>query len=493
MHKKGILISCCIAFAFLCNAQNDLLFNKTNQILQDYPEKSFSRHATLLPYNELHNNDSVSISHYLQPIYSSEFYYNIKGKNISSFSLGGQYNYTIGNRWKGKLALLGRSNTYFTETEKRIDSLSFIPNGGHNFEKGIKGYSWLDLRGQLQFKVTQHLVLNTGYGKHFQGSGYRSLFFSDNSGAYPYFQTSLKIWHLHYINTILFLSDYYVDNELEQSYKRKYATIHNISWNITPSFNVNFFESVVWRRADSAIHKGFEINYLNPVVFMRPLEYAEGSTGNALLGLGFNLHLFKRVMAYSQFLLDELFSPEFFSNPNYRDNKYAIQLGLSGYNFFDKKIKWRIENNIARPFTYSHYSTLQNYGHQHQPLAHPFGANFVEYLGQLSWHNKKWYTTVFSSFYKRGLDQPEQQVGSDIYKNFWDVEDRDNHPLLNGLPQKGLIFSLKAGYLIKPEWNMVGEAGIVYKMENTDGDIIKFPMLNIGIKTLLYHQDRFAQ
>ena len=38
------------------------------------------------------------------------------------------------------------------------------------------------------------------------------------------------------------------------------------------------------------------------------------------------------------------------------------------------------EYNSARPFTYSHASLFTNYAHYRQPLAHPLGSNFKEFV-----------------------------------------------------------------------------------------------------------------
>ena len=45
------------------------------------------------------------------------------------------------------------------------------------------------------------------------------------------------------------------------------------------------------------------------------------------------------------------------------------------------------EFNFARPYTFSHWTSKENYGHLGQPLAHPLGANFFEWvsIGRLHW------------------------------------------------------------------------------------------------------------
>jgi hypothetical protein len=43
------------------------------------------------------------------------------------------------------------------------------------------------LLAEAAVKAGNHIYFHIGKGKHFWGHGYRSLFLSDNSNAYPYF------------------------------------------------------------------------------------------------------------------------------------------------------------------------------------------------------------------------------------------------------------------------------------------------------------------
>ena len=43
----------------------------------------------------------------------------------------------------------------------------------------------------------------------------------------------------------------------------------------------------------------------------------------------------------------------------------------------------QVEFNSVRPYTYSHETLFTNYAHYRQPLAHPMGANFKEWIGIL--------------------------------------------------------------------------------------------------------------
>jgi hypothetical protein len=54
-------------------------------------------------------------------------------------------------------------------------------------------------------------------------------------------------------------------------------------------------------------------------------------------------------------------------------------INVFGINFLDAQVEW----NQTRPYTYSHYDENANYSHYKQPLAHPLGANFNEWIVSL--------------------------------------------------------------------------------------------------------------
>ena len=63
-------------------------------------------------------------------------------------------------------------------------------------------------------------------------------------------------------------------------------------------------------------------------------------------------------------------------------NKFGIQLGAKYFNAFDvENLYLQAEYNAIRPYTYSHKELNYNLGHNNQPLAHLWGANFREFVG----------------------------------------------------------------------------------------------------------------
>jgi hypothetical protein len=73
----------------------------------------------------------------------------------------------------------------------------------------------------------------------------------------------------------------------------------------------------------------------------------------------------------------------------------------------------------VRPFTYTHFDSVSNYTHYNQPLAHPLGANFQEFIGILHYQPTK--HLQFGGkiiWYKQGLDSSGYNMGNNILASY---------------------------------------------------------------------------
>ena len=51
-------------------------------------------------------------------------------------------------------------------------------------------------------------------------------------------------------------------------YAKKYMSSHYLSYNLNSKISFGLYESVVWRTNRALGSNGFDINYLNPVIFL---------------------------------------------------------------------------------------------------------------------------------------------------------------------------------------------------------------------------------
>ena len=249
------------------------------------------------------------------------------------------------------------------------------------------GFDYAMSSGYVSYRPNKMFVVQFGHGKHFIGDGYRSLLLSDNTFNYPYLRVQTTFWKVQYTNLYTEFQDinYFLDNGIDNydqmGYAKKYMSAHYLSINATKKLNISLFESVIWRMNHAPGSTGFDVNYLNPIAMLRPIEFSIGSPNNMLVGLNLKYKLPFKSYGYGQLILDEFTLEQIKSNNGYWANKFGCQLGYKMFNSFGfKNLTMQTEYNWVRPYTYSHNNTQQNYAHYNQPLAHPLGANFSELL-----------------------------------------------------------------------------------------------------------------
>jgi len=304
-----------------------------------------------------------------------------------------------------------RGPTYF---QQRVQQFRAVPGVG--FYKTFKktGYDYFDARGYITFNAAKYIDFQIGYDKNFIGNGYRSLFLSDWGNSNLFVKINTKIWKLNYQNIFMELMPQYKKNG-DSLLNRKYAAMHHLSMNVTKWLNIGLFEGVIFGRQNR-----FDFQYLNPIIFFRHIEGTVGSPDNAVAGLDFKANIAHRFQLYGQFLLDEFILSQVKNNPTSWVNKFGFQLGAKYIDAFEiKNLDLQVETNRVRPFTYSHNDTIANYTHYNQPLAHPLGANFQEFIGIIHYQPlPKWRIYARGIYYYQGLDNANENFGGNIFRNY---------------------------------------------------------------------------
>ena len=348
--------------------------------------------------------------------------------------------------------------SYFANNDKlnqHFDSIGLIPSLGIPDYKKNNTFLKFSFRNNIHWQTFPFLWFDAGYGKHFIGDGYRSLFLSDNASSFPYIKGTAKKWNVQYI---VLYSFFYEPkwNNFNNSYTRKNSTLHYLSWNIKNRLTIHGFETVIWQVHDSIGNRHFDINYVNPIIFFRPVEFSLGSPDNVLMGAGFRWQLYKQNYFYLQFLLDEFKLSEWKKKKHWWGNKYALQAGFKSFLPWSQNrlLFLRTEFNMVRPFTYAHDSYLRAWGHMHQPLAHPMGANFIEWLGHFSLVNHRWMYVLYTQYARQGHDSYNFNTGNNIYRSYNDHRQDYGNYLLVGKNIYSLTFSAAVYKTIKTSWEL---------------------------------------
>lgn len=372
-----------------------------------------------------------------------------------------------------------------------IDTTGVIPSMGKN-QANAGNPSIVNPTARLSYSPGNIFAFELGYGKNFIGQGFRSLFLSEVASNYPYLKISTDVWHFKYINIFSALKGTAPTSQYPTDFESKYSTTHYLSWAVSPRFNIGLFETIVWQGQDTLSKRGFDPNYLNPIIFYRPVEYSIGSADNALIGFDLSFKASKTLRFYSQVLFDEFLLSAFREANGWWANKWATQIGFIAYDFAKVKgLNIRGEFNCARPFTYTHGSTLQNYGHFNQPLAHQLGTNFYEGILTGYFEKKNWYGRAVFTYAQYGRDTDSLNLGGDIFKSYVNPAMQYGNEIGQGRKTDLYRQTLSIGYILNRDINLRAGLSYTFRHENTEGIKTKNEhIIGIYFATQLYKSAR---
>ncbi len=394
----------------------------------------------------------------------------------------------------------GRFADYFNRYAEFIKpsggNPAIIPGRGIAKPHNSDAYDYPVATGYVSYSPSKFFNFQLGHGKNFIGDGYRSLFLSDNASPQAYFKINTTFWKIKYTNTWISLKDVRPEVTSDKgSYKKKFIASHYLSYNVTKRLNIGLFESIIWGVEEG---NGFELNYLNPIIFYHTIEFASGSqVGNVLIGLSAKYKITDRINAYGQFIIDEFSSGDVFSGNGSWKNKTGYQIGLKYYDAFGlKNLFLQTEYNRVRPYTYSHNTIILNYGHNNQSIAHAFGASFSEFIVIAHYNYERFFADAKIIIAQRGFEfnTKEDQFfyGANIYG------DEDNrifdtgNEVAQGNTTDFLFTELQVGYLINPGTNLKIYGSVIFRdfkpTVNTNNVFEnQTTWVNLGIRTDLFN------
>ena len=366
------------------------------------------------------------------------------------------------------------------------DSLSYINDAVNGF-----GINYLDTNGlathhaefYLVFKPNKYFEMMAGNGQHFWGDGYRSVFLSDNAAPYPFFRLNSTFWNVKYTNLFSMHRD-----DVYNGTSRKFAATHQLSWNISKTVNFSIFESVVWSGYDTLIDRGFDINYVNPIIFYRPVEYFQGSTDNVFFGASSKWTIKNHHVLYGQLLLDEFLISEIRAQNGWWANKYAIQFGLKSFDLGIDGLSAQAEWNMTRPFMYAHNISLRNYGHAGQSLAHPLGASFEEVVLRTRYIKNKWNLSAKVIYQHRGEDFNNVSYGGNIYNSYVNRIGDYNFAIGDGETHYIWWNELSLHYLLSERLNINAFLTYAHRSDRYNGNHDRQNIIRLGIQSSFWNR-----
>lgn len=450
--------------------------------------------------------DSAKYQLYVNPVLNLELGFdattnerltvNTKGINFRG-SIGKTVSFST-SFWENQATYLPYLNAWIDENqvvpgEGRVKEFKF-DNALYRFlGMKVQGYDFSIANGHVSYTPLKALNLQLGHGKLFIGEGYRSMLLSDVGFNYPYLKVSTKLWKFQYDFIFTQLQDARLFSTFESGFKKKWTSFHYLSINVGKRVQIGLFEGVIFK-SDSVGNARFNWNYFNPITLFRSVQYAYDESGNnALAGVNIKYVPFDGAAFYGQLAIDELDFTKL-NKPEFIGQKLGWQLGFKVFNPFRiKNLYGRVEYNGARPYTYATNSSLTSYTHYNQPLAHPLGANFHEFVGELGYRWRDLRLSYRVSFASVGRDTIGANFGNDVYLSDSDAVLGANsfgNSLGQGLKTSLTYQKIELAYVVNRASNLHILLGLNHRVSKNALATQQNAHLYFGIRTLLrnlYH------
>jgi len=409
----------------------------------------------------------------------------LQGKeNTTLDSYGLQFGGTVSNKFYYNFMAFENQGDFPEYISTYINQTGMIPGQARANVYGYDNYDWFYWTGNLSYSPSKFLNITLGHDRNFVGDGYRSMLLSDYPSPYPFLKLTADLGNVKYMAMWMYGNDPEDLDSLGHQ-RHKWGVFHYLDWNVSNRVSLGFFDNIIWYDRDNAGHyRGFDVTYLNPITFLRPLEASNGSPDNALIGLTGKWKVTNGITFYGQFALDEFESKHFFSSDGSSRNKYAWQLGVRGANLFGVKgLNYLFEENNAKPYTYSERGPIINYAINGEPLAQPWGANYREAVGLLNYSYKRWDFSGEADYGHYGLDENGLNYGKDPFQDYTNPAKALNNYTGQGLTTNMYYLQGKVAYILNPKYNLRLELSGIYRDEKNNQFNDKTGLLTIGIRS----------
>lgn len=347
------------------------------------------------------------------------------------------------------------------------------------FSRSNNGLDFFSTRAYVTYSPLKAMRMKFGYDRAFWGNGFQSFFLSDNAANCLALDINTRIWKLEYTNRFSQMIDWFPGKQdILGAYPRKYGAFHQLSFKPNRNISIGLFEGVIYNSYNPNGKRGFELQYLNPIIFYRSIEQMIGSADNSVLGLTGKYNFLKHFQLYGQFLIDDFRFSEF--KTGFLEGKFANKFNKTGYQIGAKYIDvlniptldLQVEFNNARPYLYQHINASSNYNHYGQALGYAGGGNARDLNVMVNYHPfPQWNVQIAAMKGVKGLDIGAQNYGGNInavYSESIPASGQGNYGYVVGFGQRVDITQLygRLTYQILKS-DIFVEAEGRYRQENT--------------------------
>ncbi|MBN2728438.1 MAG: hypothetical protein JXR53_04370 [Bacteroidales bacterium] len=365
----------------------------------------------------------------------------------------------------------------------RVDSFEIMPGIVRAKPFGDNGFDYGMVFSQFMWQPSESYAMRMGYDRLHIGEGYRSFVLSDASHAYTFMSHHYAhdSWAISHVVASLRNPDVNGTNHVPRAesgaYQPKWFSMTHLSWSPTNFLNLSWAENTVFMPWDSSKASFYPVS-LVPIPFVRSLLYEKNGPHHVINTLMFNLRLHNGIFFFGQFMGDEIRLKDL---KEYDGLQGAMQLGLK----WDKPLGvensfLQAEYNLATDNAYTSDSYWTTMTHMDQPLGHPYGQQFTEWIvrGQISY---KRFVGNFHISQLNGLNLP---FGDSYYGLDFDAGDASGifGPFFK--PSTVTHLQLEAAYIINPQTNLqvFGSAAIRNYQASNPSFSEKSTFFSIGLR-----------
>ena len=256
----------------------------------------------------------------------------------------------------------------------------------------------------------------------------------------------------------------------------KYFSANRLKLSFENLFDVGIAESIIHSR-------GFELAYLNPVIFYKFVEHSLQDRDNGTIFADIQTHFLKDFELQGTFFLDENILSNL-SDFTKASNKTAYQLGFFWYEPVGlKNLSLIFEYTKIRPFVYTHFNPKNAYSAFGVGIGHPIGPNADQVFTKLSYNlsDRVRFNLEFQKIRKGenivdANGELVRNVGGDISQGFRGGIDSDTALFLDGVrintdhvrfnvvfePIKNYVFDLNYVYNLNKNLSHGGKEDLSY-------------------------------
>lgn len=403
------------------------------------------------------------------------------GLNTRGFQFGG----TVGTKFSFYTSAFENQASFPDYYTDYVKSIGFIPGQAYDrsASKSYRDYSYAT--AIISYTPIKQLNITLGQDKTFIGDGYRSILLSDYASNYPLLRLTANVGKVQYMMMWAYMQDM---NQPKfdgfGSNRRKWGLFHYLDWNVTNSLSLGFFNAYIVPEADDlGNRRGFDVNFINPLVFASGLG-PSSQPGNALVGFTGKYKIFDKTALYGQLLIDRIKNTDVF-----KGNTNGYQVGIRGADIFGvKDLNYLVEYNTVKPYTYADTKSISAYTFFSQPLGDPFGANFRELIGIMNYSAGRFDFQGQVMYAKYGLDATGENNGKDVTKPLVPTLTTTN--VGQGINTNLYYAEGTVSFLVNPKYNLRFELGGIYRKESNSIGTKNAAIVSFGLRSSfrnLYH------